>query len=374
MATIGYSVLVYVAVFTALQVLSIKVVGLMTSVQKEYLKMKDSRLRETKSALRCLLFIAMSVLERVVALRLGQARVREVDLLVKSNVARSAISTLNWGSAHFSFVVMIVFMFYRDQPLEYSFVVPFAKMVTMMFYSAGYIPKAVETYYLMSTSLERIKKFIDLDDIEILERVRREESSKRGHFIGKNDEMGNAGEEGEGAVVLAQWGLSYTWKDVQRTGAGESSKRYKGGEGMIEMQAVDDGIMRLEDIRYEVCRKKMVVVIGKVGSGKSSLLKSIFNEMELLPSKSKGNYKHFGEEYMYISQSPWILNRSILENIIMDELFDEARLKEAIRIAQLDTDIEKMLEGVSKNAGKRGERLSGGQKARVALARSVYKE
>jgi ATP-binding cassette subfamily C (CFTR/MRP) protein 1 len=74
----------------------------------------------------------------------------------------------------------------------------------------------------------------------------------------------------------------------------------------------------------------------------------------------------------YVQQNPWIQNRTIRDNILFGNEMDEAKYAETIRVCQLERDLEILPAGDMTEIGEKGINLSGGQKARVSLARAVY--
>ncbi|KAJ4169761.1 hypothetical protein NW754_005909 [Fusarium falciforme] len=112
----------------------------------------------------------------------------------------------------------------------------------------------------------------------------------------------------------------------------------------------------------------LTVVRGKVGSGKSSLLLAILNEME----HRSGFFSRPDEPIAYAQQLPWLQNKTIRENIIFHEPFDSARYRDVINACALVPDLATLPDGDRTKLEEGGIGLSGGQKARVALARAVY--
>jgi ABC-type bacteriocin/lantibiotic exporter with double-glycine peptidase domain len=74
----------------------------------------------------------------------------------------------------------------------------------------------------------------------------------------------------------------------------------------------------------------------------------------------------------YVQQNPWIQNRTIRDNILFGNEMEEAKYAETIRVCQLERDLEILPAGDMTEIGEKGINLSGGQKARVSLARAVY--
>ncbi|KAF5718582.1 bile acid transporter [Fusarium mundagurra] len=112
----------------------------------------------------------------------------------------------------------------------------------------------------------------------------------------------------------------------------------------------------------------LTVVRGKVGSGKSSLLLAILNELE----HKSGYFSRADEPISYAQQLPWLQNKSIRDNITFHETFDPVRYREVVSACALVPDFATFPMGDQTKLEEGGIGLSGGQKARVALARAVY--
>ncbi|KAH7198422.1 P-loop containing nucleoside triphosphate hydrolase protein [Fusarium flagelliforme] len=129
----------------------------------------------------------------------------------------------------------------------------------------------------------------------------------------------------------------------------------------------DDGSTLLTDINLRVPRGSINMVVGKVGSGKSSLLKAIIGEN--LPSQ--GTVKSETSP-AYCDQVPWLRNTTIRKNIIGQSEPDEKWLSTVIHFCALEEDLTQLPHGRETIVGSGGMALSGGQKQRIALARAVY--
>ncbi|KAF9243737.1 hypothetical protein BU15DRAFT_59613 [Melanogaster broomeanus] len=115
------------------------------------------------------------------------------------------------------------------------------------------------------------------------------------------------------------------------------------------------------------------LIIGPTGAGKTSMLMALLGEMHFMPSGSTSwfNLPRKGG-VAYAAQESWVQNETIRENILFGTAFDEARYKKVIYQCGLERDLELFEAGDRTEVGEKGLTLSGGQKARVTLARAVY--
>lgn len=114
---------------------------------------------------------------------------------------------------------------------------------------------------------------------------------------------------------------------------------------------------------------RLTAVIGPVGAGKSSLLHAILKELPL----SEGSVEINGE-ISYASQEPWLFAGSVRQNILFGLPMDKDRYKKVVKKCSLERDFSLFPYGDKTIVGERGVSLSGGQRARINLARAVYKQ
>lgn len=125
----------------------------------------------------------------------------------------------------------------------------------------------------------------------------------------------------------------------------------------------------LDKIYLSIKAGSKVAICGPVGCGKSSLLSGIIGEMPQI----SGIMHRYGS-IAYCSQQPWILTDTVEGNIIFNQKLDEKKLQGILSAVGLDTDLKQFPNGRMTGIGEKGINLSGGQKARVALARALYSE
>ncbi|XP_047107556.1 ATP-binding cassette sub-family C member 4-like [Schistocerca piceifrons] len=124
----------------------------------------------------------------------------------------------------------------------------------------------------------------------------------------------------------------------------------------------------LSDINLTVKPGQLCAVIGPVGSGKSSLLHAVLGELPL-----KTGHMITGGSIAYACQEPWIFVGSVRQNILFGQPYHPEKYREVVRVCALKRDFEMLPYGDRTLVGEKGISLSGGQRARINLARAVYR-
>jgi ATP-binding cassette subfamily B protein len=136
------------------------------------------------------------------------------------------------------------------------------------------------------------------------------------------------------------------------------------------------------EIDVELDRGTLTVVTGPVGSGKSTLVRTLLG---LLPA-DRGEIRWNDERVddpagffvpprvAYVPQVPRLFSGTLRENIVLGAAFDDEEVFRAVRMAALEPDVALMPDGLDTLVGMRGLRLSGGQIQRVAVARMIIRD
>lgn len=135
-------------------------------------------------------------------------------------------------------------------------------------------------------------------------------------------------------------------------------------------------VFRLQDLHLQVPRGALVAVVGATASGKSSLLQAILGEMPKVSDAVPGHPEpmHRQKPIAFAPQQPWIFNATVRQNILFGQPYLEQKYSECVRCCGLDKDFTLLKDGDLTLVGEKGIALSGGQKARVCLARAVYRK
>jgi ATP-binding cassette subfamily C (CFTR/MRP) protein 4 len=128
-------------------------------------------------------------------------------------------------------------------------------------------------------------------------------------------------------------------------------------------------VKMLENVNLAIKAKSLTAVVGQVGSGKTSLLHAILKELPYTSGEL-----HVQGLISYASQEPWIFTSTVRQNILFGHPLDKARYEKVIDVCQLRKDLDIFPDGDATMVGEKGINLSGGQCARLNLARAIYRD
>ncbi|KAF8211356.1 multidrug resistance-associated ABC transporter [Mycena galopus ATCC 62051] len=219
------------------------------------------------------------------------------------------------------------------------------------------VPMAVVPYMInqmlqASVAISRISKFLEEDEVS-------DEVSALKFKSVEEDESPSAG-----LVIESE---SFGWNELAK-------------DAKIEPSAsAEETRFELRDISVSFPEGKLTCVVGPTASGKTALLQALLGEMTCLsgtpikpPKSSKVDENGLMHCMSYSAQTPWLQYASIKDNIIFGFPFDAERYQSVLDACALRPDLAILPDGDRTEIGIRGVTLSGGQKARVALARAVY--
>ncbi|XP_048515444.1 ATP-binding cassette sub-family C member 4-like isoform X2 [Athalia rosae] len=129
----------------------------------------------------------------------------------------------------------------------------------------------------------------------------------------------------------------------------------------------------LDSVNIEVGKGKLYAIIGMVGAGKSSLLSVLLGELPLADIKDYSEVKVRGG-LSYAGQDAWVFGATVRQNILFGQAFDKTRYHRVTKACALLSDFNQLPQGDLTIVGDRGSSLSGGQRARINLARAVYRQ
>ena len=126
----------------------------------------------------------------------------------------------------------------------------------------------------------------------------------------------------------------------------------------------------LNNINLTVRKGEFICIIGEVGSGKSSLIQAILNNMMI--ENNNDTKIIVNGTISYVGQEAWIQNNTVQNNILFYQPYNEEKYQKILELCELKQDLNSLTGGDLTEIGEKGVNLSGGQKARISLARAMY--
>ncbi|KAH8676059.1 ABC transporter [Xylariales sp. PMI_506] len=247
------------------------------------------------------------------------ARDHELHLKIVTGLWNAAIATINISAgALFPIACFFAYTYIAGKPLSVEIAFPALQLFNMLETSLKELPDLIAVNLNASVALGRLQSFMDEPDKE----------------------------EGFSNETLA---------DIEFR---DASLAWPGMHNVV-----------LRDLNLNFTTG-LSVIFGKVGSGKTALLQGILGELD----RRAGDCFIPNEMVGYCAQSPWLQNMSIRENILFSAPYDPVRYKQVLDACALTADLAMFKHGDLTDIGENGIGLSGGQKARVALARAVYSQ
>ncbi|CAF0980830.1 unnamed protein product [Rotaria sp. Silwood1] len=131
---------------------------------------------------------------------------------------------------------------------------------------------------------------------------------------------------------------------------------------------IQNGLFALKNIIFDAHPSDLICIIGPVGSGKSSLLQTLTGEIAYFDGKIR-----LHGSYCYVPQEAWIFSSTVKNNVLFGKEYNQNLFQSVVNVTALDTDFEQLSNGANTLVGDHGVMLSGGQKARVNMARALYR-
>ncbi|MFH4982304.1 hypothetical protein AB6A40_009013 [Gnathostoma spinigerum] len=119
---------------------------------------------------------------------------------------------------------------------------------------------------------------------------------------------------------------------------------------------------------------KIIGIIGPVGSGKSTFLLGLLGETEMCSDYFRVSRSVVSKGFGFVSQDSWLKSGTVRENIVCGAPFDSVLYEEVIHLTALKQDIQALPGSDSYEVGDGGNKVSGGQRTRIALARALYQD
>ncbi|SCV04479.1 LAMI_0H16468g1_1 [Lachancea mirantina] len=305
------------------------IIRLQKKLQKIQMKNKDERTRIISEILNNIKSLKLYAWEEPYKQKLEYVRnEKELKNLKKMGVTM-AIGTFQFNCVPFlvscsTFAVFVLTQ--KDKALSTDLVFPALTLFNLLAFPLAVIPNAISSFIEASVSVQRLRSFLMCEELQRDSVQYKPKKTKIG------DVSVNIGAD-----------ATFLW---------QRKPEYK---------------VALKNINFEAKKGELACVVGKVGSGKSAFIQSMLGDL----FRVKGFATVHGK-IAYVSQVPWIMNGTVKENILFGHKYDESFYQKTINACALTVDFSILPDGDQTMVGEKGISLSGGQKARLSLARAVY--
>lgn len=295
------------------------------TLQKRQMKNKDARTRLMTEILNNMKSIKLYAWTTAFMNKLNVIRNDQELHTLRKIGAVTAIANFTWSTTPFlvSCSTFAVFVATQDRPLSTEIVFPALTLFNLLTFPLAVLPMVITAIIEASVAVSRLTDFLIAPELQP-------------DAVLRSDAVGT----GEESVRIRE--ATFTWNK-------------------------DDDRNVLHDISFSAHKGELSCIVGRVGAGKSSMLEAMLGDIY----KIKGEVVVRGTS-AYVAQSPWVMNASVKENIVFGHRWDPQFYDKAVHACALTEDFASLPDGDQTEVGERGISLSGGQKARLTLARAVY--
>ncbi|SPO20123.1 related to multidrug resistance protein [Ustilago trichophora] len=354
---------------------------------KELLKARDKRITALNELVSSIRFIKFFAWERGWSERILRARSEEIKWLYRSAwIGFGLIASFTLVPLTFGLTAFISYTIIEGKHLDVATGFTAIALFGMLRNPLGVLPMIINMIFQAKVSMDRIDVFLHEDEVpewvvknandHAVQALEISDAEKDRTIILDGATLrwhtGKPADKSEKPAVAKRSFLSSLmfWKKKETSAP---APREENADTQSDQEEVEPFHLTALDFRPPA--GKMTLICGPTGSGKSSLLSALLGEMELLEGSvtlPKRPLQLLSGGIAYCSQTAWLETMSIRDNIIFGQYFDQERYDKVLDCCCLKLDLKTFPEGDQTEIGENGVSLSGGQKARVALARAVY--
>ncbi|KAL3231715.1 hypothetical protein RNJ44_00250 [Nakaseomyces bracarensis] len=329
------------------------------ALSKTQMKYKDSRIKTVSEILNSIKSIKLYAWEKPMLKRLFHIRNDlELENLKKIGVMSNFIS-FAWNSVPLLVTcsTFMTFALMTKIPLTPEIVFPALSLFNILNSAIYSIPSMITRIIETSVSVSRLKHFLLLEELD-------------NSFIERSEAP-----EDDTTMIVRINNATFLWKSPEKIQNEDDEHGDSNTAGELE-QRVESTQLALKSINnFDVPKGSLICIVGRVGSGKSTFLKSILGQLPCI-SGDQGyispSFQINATSIAYCPQEAWIMNATVKENILFGHKYDEDFYNATVKACQLEPDIKVLPDGDDTMVGEKGIVLSGGQKTRLSLARAVY--
>mmetsp|Transcript_25114 Transcript_25114/g.35376 ORF Transcript_25114/g.35376 Transcript_25114/m.35376 type:complete len:1428 (+) Transcript_25114:125-4408(+) len=401
---VGHALWVGVGLMFSLLPLNTFIFGIVGKMRRKVLKYSDTRVKMMNEILSGIRIIKFYAWEKPFGKEVSKIREKEMEALTQL----AYVSAVGFSLIMLSVPIIqpiLVFLTYvsiSSTALDPATAFTTVALFNIMRFPFAFLPMGALQYVQSKISLGRLERYLQLPDLaEYVEQTppldakSDSDSAQVASITIQDGSFAWVDPDGEVITPIQEKKKKKPFRAERRksrresrknsaasTSAGEEvdSKMEDSRHSYVSVSDTESSVANpivLQNISCTIEKGNLVAVVGSVGSGKSSLLSAILGEMEPIDGskvympRDEANKNKAGF-VSYCSQTPWVVNDTLRGNILFGRDFDQERYDEVVAKCALLDDLAVLPAGDMTEIGERGINLSGGQKARVSLARALY--
>ncbi|GAA5956181.1 hypothetical protein JCM21900_006830 [Sporobolomyces salmonicolor] len=347
-------------------------VKLRIKLHRSMLSARDSRMEVINELFNAIRFVKYSANEDMWLGKVNERRETELGWLLKTRLNNLNLNILwNFTPDLVMLISFACFTLIRGQELTVPVAFTSLALFALVRGPMATLPMSITGLLQTYVCIQRLEQFFEETEVDSwVSALREEAASSSSTSAFRNIGITNG-----------------TFRYNEEAKAGDHAARSTTGVGAAlgvgqDLSGSQEPEFELKDISVAFPEGKLSLVVGPTGSGKSSLFLALLGEMTCLSGEIHLRKGTAGQDLdpstgmydgvAYAAQLPWLQHDSIKNNILFGSQYDKERYEQVIEACALKTDLQMFDAGDETEIGERGISLSGGQKARVALARAVY--
>ncbi|KAG0202488.1 hypothetical protein BGX28_005009 [Mortierella sp. GBA30] len=328
--TMGWAIFAGVTVMILMIPLNARLSVFMKDFQQQQMKNKDTRIKLMNEILNGIRVIKLYAWEGTFLQKVLTVRNDHELATMKKIGYLSAVQSFTWACTPFlvSLSTFTVYALVMKRPMTTDIVFASIALFNLLQFPLAMFPNVISSSVEAYVALGRVHKYLTSSEVDP-------------HAIIIEDTRKLSGRDAADKYTLLAKNASYSW--------------YQNSTPVIS------------DINLALKKDCLLTVIGRVGSGKSSLISALCGDLE----RVSGEIRVRGS-VAFVPQQAWIMNDTLRNNILFGNAYDPQYYNKTIEACCLQPDFDMLAHGDMTEIGERGINLSGGQKARISLARAVY--
>ncbi|XP_071960045.1 ATP-binding cassette sub-family C member 8-like [Antedon mediterranea] len=388
--TLGYSALVGFCVFFVTMPLQTVIAGILAGFQKIIMANSDERLKRINEMLQGIKLIKLYGWEDLFLCNIKEARANEVHVRMKGSLWSSALTTTTIASPLLvTLVAYGLYEVFEGTPLTPDVAFSSLSLFNQITIPLFVMPMTFTFLVNAHVSTKRLQNFLQSPECEERDDGRQKIEvvlDRDKSTIEDDDDLNTACRLPPNKLrskrrINSDRTLLVNAADGNQYGTFSTSNAIPtsidiSDDLILKIENgnftwdVDSPLPTLANINMEIPAGKLTMIVGAVGSGKSSVLAAMLGEMSTLSGNVQWN-RH-KSTVSFASQKAWLINASLKENILFGYCGETERYESVISSCALKPDIDILPAGDQTEIGEKGINLSGGQKQRISVARAMY--